>query len=146
RILTRRLFLAALPLAVLAIASPSWAADKIKVVATFTILGDTVRSVGGENVAVVTLVAPDGDAHVYEPTPADARALAEAALASVDGLGSEGWIDRLIEASGYRGPVVVASEGVAPLEAEEEHAHDAGETAGEDEEHHHDGLDPHAWQ
>ena len=140
---SRRLFLAALAtLATLAVAatSPSWAADKLKVVATFTVLGDMVRNVGGEHVALTTLVGPDGDAHVYEPTPADARALAEADLVLVNGLGFEGWIDRLVKASGYKGPVVVASEGIALLRVEEEdHGHGHG--------HHDEGeFDPHAWQ
>ena len=141
---SRRLFLAALvTLVALAVAatSPSWAADKLRVVATFTVLGDMVKNVGGEHVALTTLVGPDGDAHVYEPTPADARALAEADLVLVNGLGFEGWIDRLVKASGYKGPVVVASEGIALLRAVEEdhgHGHDHGHGEGE--------FDPHAWQ
>ena len=140
---SRRLFLAALAtLVTLAVAatSPSWAADKLRVVATFTVLGDMVKNVGGEHVALTTLVGPDGDAHVYEPTPADARALAEADLVLVNGLGFEGWIDRLVKASGYKGPVVVASEGIALLRVEEEdHGHGHG--------HHDEGeFDPHAWQ
>ncbi len=141
---SRRLFLAALvTLVTLAVAatSPSWAADKLKVVATFTVLGDMVKNVGGEHVALTTLVGPDGDAHVYEPTPADARALAEADLVLVNGLGFEGWIDRLVKASGYKGPVVVASEGIALLRTEEDHGH------GHDHGHHDEGeFDPHAWQ
>ena len=141
---SRRLFLAALvTLVALAVAatSPSWAADKLRVVATFTVLGDMVKNVGGEHVALTTLVGPDGDAHVYEPTPADARALAEADLVLVNGLGFEGWIDRLVKASGYKGPVVVASEGIALVRAAEEnhgHGHDHGHGEGE--------FDPHAWQ
>ncbi len=134
--LSRRLFLAALVTLAVAAASPSWAADKLRVVATFTILGDMVRNVGGEHVALTTLVGPDGDAHVYEPTPADARALAQADLVLVNGLGFEGWIDRLVKASGYKGPVAVASEGIALLRAEEDHGHG----------HHGDEFDPHAWQ
>ena len=142
---SRRLFLAALAtLATLAVAatSPSWAADKLRVVATFTVLGDMVKNVGGEHVTLTTLVGPDGDAHVYEPTPADARALAEADLVLVNGLGFEGWIDRLVKASGYKGPVVVASEGIALLRVEEEdHGHGHGHG------HHDEGeFDPHAWQ
>ncbi len=131
---SRRLILAALVTLAVAATSPSWAADKLKVVATFTVLGDMVKNVGGEHVTLTTLVGPDGDAHVYEPTPADARALAQADLVLVNGLGFEGWIDRLVKASGYKGPVVVASEGIALLRAEEN-------------EHHHEGaFDPHGWQ
>ncbi len=138
---SRRLFLAALVTLAVAAPSPSWAADKLRVVATFTVLGDMVKNVGGEHVALTTLVGPDGDAHVYEPTPADARALAEADLVFVNGLGFEGWIDRLVKASGYKGPVVVASEGIALLRTVEEdhgHGHDHGHGEGE--------FDPHAWQ
>jgi zinc/manganese transport system substrate-binding protein len=105
--------------------------DKLKVVATMTILGDMVEQVADGHVELTTLVGPDGDVHVFEPTPADAKALSEADLVVVNGLDLEGWMDRLIEASGYRGPVVVASEGVKPREIEEE-----GATA----------PDPHAWQ
>jgi len=147
--LSRRLFLAALATLAVATTSPSWAADKLKVVTTFTILGDMARNVGGEHIALTTLVGPDGDAHVYEPTPADARALAQADLVIVNGLGFEGWIDRLVKASGYKGPVVVASDGIAALKAEEDHGHDqshAQSHAEKDKDHDHGELDPHAWQ
>ena len=126
--LSRRSWFAALGTLAVATTSPSWAADKLKVVTTFTILGDLVRNVGREQVALTTLVGPDADAHVYEPTPADARALAAADLVVVNGLGFEGWIDRLVRVSGYKGPVVVASEGIAALTV------------------HEDQPDPHAWQ
>ena len=103
----------------------------IDVVATFSILGDMVRQVGGDRVRVTTLVGPDGDAHVYQPTPLDARAVAGARLLVVNGLGFEGWIDRLTEASGYRGCVVTATAGVKPLwMADRDHRE----------------VDPHAWQ
>ena len=125
---SRRAGLAALATLAVATVSPSWAADKLRVVTTFTILGDIVRNVGREHVALTTLVGPDADAHVYEPTPADARALARADLVVVNGLGFEGWIDRLVEVSGYRGRVVVASEGVNVLTVEGNRP------------------DPHAWQ
>ena len=151
--LSRRLFFAALAALGVATTSPSWATDELKVVTSFTILGDMARNVGGERVALTTLVGPDGDAHVFEPTPADARALAEADLVIVNGLGFEGWIDRLVKASGYKGPVIVASEGIAALKAEEEHghghgdAHDSDEKAEKHEDHHHEGeFDPHGWQ
>ncbi len=107
------------------------AADKLPVVATFTILADLARNVGGDRVEVATLVGPNGDAHVYQPTPADAKNLGAARLILVNGLGLEGWIDRLIKASGAKAPVVVATKGVRPREMEEEG---------------HVGADPHAWQ
>ena len=121
------------------LSAPAVAADRLPVVASFSILGDMTARVGGDRVAVTTLVGPDGDAHVYEPTPDDVRAVAAARLLVVNGLGFEGWMDRLAGASGYAGPVVVASRGVAPREiVEEEHADAEG--------HDHHGIDPHAWQ
>jgi zinc/manganese transport system substrate-binding protein len=72
-------------------------ADKLKVVATFSILGDMVRNIGGERVEVATLVGPNGDAHVYSPTPADGRRLTEAKIVFTNGLKFEGWIDRLVK-------------------------------------------------
>lgn len=103
----------------------------VDVVATFSILGDMVRQVGGDRVRVTTLVGPDSDAHVYQPTPADARAVAAARLLVINGLGFEGWIDRLKEASGYKGRVVTATAGV---ETRRMANRDQGE------------IDPHAWQ
>ena len=126
--LSRRSWLAAFATLVVAPTSRVWASDKLKVVTTFTILGDMVRNVGREHVALTTLVGPNADAHVYEPTPADARALAQADVVVVNGLGFEGWIDRLVKVSGFRGPVVVASEGIAALTVEGNRP------------------DPHAWQ
>ncbi len=115
----------------LPMASRAAAPGKLKVVATITILGDMVAEVGGEHVALTTLVGPDGDAHAFEPSPADAKALSAADLVVVNGLGLEGWMDRLIEASGYHGPIVVASQGVKPRYMDED-----GRTV----------TDPHAWQ
>lgn len=120
------------------------AAEPVKVVATFSILGDLVQSVGGELVTVTTLVGANGDTHVYQPTPADAKALAAAGLVVENGLNMEGWIDRLIQASGYRGKVVVASAGVEmrTMAAEEEVA-TAGKSAPASPR---AITDPHAWQ
>ncbi|MCZ8129912.1 MAG: zinc ABC transporter substrate-binding protein [Steroidobacteraceae bacterium] len=88
-------------------------APPVNVVASFSILADLVAKVAGPAARVSALVGPDGDAHVYEPSPADARRVREAALVVVNGLGFEGWMPRLIRASGYRGPVVTATEGIA---------------------------------
>jgi zinc/manganese transport system substrate-binding protein len=120
------------------------AEKKIRVIASFSILGDMIKNVGGDRVEVTTLVGPNGDAHVYEPTPANARAVSEANLVVVNGLGLEGWMDRLIQTSGYKGPVVVASQGIKPREmsGEEEEA-----THGANHKHKHEHkIDPHAWQ
>ena len=117
------------------------AEKKVKVIASFSILGDMVKNVGGDRVEVSTLVGPNGDAHVYEPTPAHAKALSAADLVIVNGLGLEGWMERLIKASGYQGRVVVASQRVKPREMtkEDEEEHQLGAK-------HEHKIDPHAWQ
>jgi zinc/manganese transport system substrate-binding protein len=111
---------------------PAHAEETVRIVATFSILADLARNVGGEAVAVDSLVGPDGDAHAYAPSPADAKRLAGASLVLVNGLGFEGWIDRLVKASGTRAQVVTASRGVAPRPM-----------AGEEPR---GRIDPHAWQ
>ena len=142
----RRGFAAAL--LVLVGLAPSLAAAedaKLKAVATFSILADLVAQVGGDRVAVTSLVGPDADAHGYAPTPGDARKLAEANLVVVNGLGFEGWMERLIKASGSKAPLVVASKGVKTIAGSHDHDdHDHG-----DHGHDHgegDHADPHAWQ
>jgi zinc/manganese transport system substrate-binding protein len=99
----------------------------LKVVASFSILGDFVKNVGGDRVEVTTLVGADGDVHVYTPAPADARKIAEAKLLVVNGFGLEGWLPRLLQAAGGKAAIVTASKGIAPLRL------------GSD-------ADPHAWQ
>jgi zinc/manganese transport system substrate-binding protein len=111
------------------------AADKVKAVASFSILGDMVRQVGGDRVEVITLVGPDGDAHVYEPTPADAKNLAASQILFTNGLGFEGWMDRLQKSSGFKGKAVVASTGVKPRTMLEEEGGKSEKI-----------TDPHAWQ
>jgi zinc/manganese transport system substrate-binding protein len=111
-----------------ALAAPALADDqRLPVVASFSIIGDLVQAVGGERVSVSTLVGPDGDAHVFQPTPADGRKIAKARLIFVNGLGFEGWLDRLIAAAKGKGEVVTLGAGVAARKGE-------------------DGDDPHAWQ
>jgi zinc/manganese transport system substrate-binding protein len=119
-------------------------AAPLTVVASFTVLGDLTQQIGGDDVAVTTLVGADGDTHVYQPTPNDAKALKEADLIVVNGLGFEGWINRLVESSGTKAPVVTASQGIAKTLTikEEEDSHDEHEEG----HHHHGGTDPHAWQ
>src|SRR5262245_29342242 len=95
-----------------AVAHPAAAQDKVKVVATFSILADLVKNVGGDRVEVAALVGPNGDAHVYAPTPTDAKTLAAARLVVANGFGFEGWIDRLVKASGTKAAMVVATTGV----------------------------------
>jgi zinc/manganese transport system substrate-binding protein len=114
-------------------------AGKVPVVATFSILGDFVREVGGDRVDLSVLVGPGSDAHVYAPAPGDAKKLAAAQLIVQNGLGFEGWIGRLIKASNTKARVVVATRGVKPIKAAHGHGHDHGH-------HHHGENDPHAWQ
>ena len=109
------------------------------VVATFSILGDMVERIGGEHVAVTTLVGPDGDTHVYQPTPADARAVSEAEILVVNGLQFEGWLDRLIDASDFDGMRVVATDGIDPIAFDDEHDNGGGhEDPAEEDGHDHD--------
>ncbi len=104
----------------------------IPVVASFSILADMVHQIGGDAVSVTGLVPPDGDPHTYEPKPSDLRAVADAKLLVVNGLGLEGWMTRLVGAAGFHGPVATASAGVRPRTMVE----DGGATV----------TDPHAWQ
>ena len=117
-------------------------AAQLKVVASFTVLGDLTQQIGGDDVSVTTLVRADGDTHVYQPTPNDAKALKEADVIIINGLGFEGWMGRLIKASDTQAPVITASQGIAKTltmaEKEEEGHHD--------HHHHHGSTDPHAWQ
>jgi zinc/manganese transport system substrate-binding protein len=103
------------------------AQDRVNVVTSFSILGDFVKNVGGERVSVTTLVGPDGDVHVYTPAPADARKIADAKLLVINGLGLEGWLPRLVQSSGSKAPIIIATKNIAPLKL------------GSD-------ADPHAWQ
>ncbi|MDJ1158351.1 metal ABC transporter substrate-binding protein [Chelatococcus sp. SYSU_G07232] len=121
--------------------------ERMPVVATFSILGDLVKQVGGERIDLAVLVGPNGDAHVYSPSPTDAKKLAAAKVVFVNGLKFEGWIDRLVKASGTKAMVVAAAKSVKPIEAaEEEHVHDHGKGDDKSHDHDHGGFDPHAWQ
>ena len=111
----------------LPLATPLRAQERLDVVASFSILGDFVRNVGGDRVSLAMLVGPNADVHVYTPSPADAKRIADAKLVVVNGLGLEGWLPRLVQSAGGKATIVVASNGVAPLKR------------GAD-------ADPHAWQ
>ena len=95
-----------------AIASPSTDQKKLKVVSSFSILGDIVKNVGGDHIDHTSIVGPNGDTHIYEPTPQDGILISDADLIFVNGLKFETWFDRLVEASGYKGPVIIASQGI----------------------------------
>ena len=111
----------------------------VPVTASFSILGDLVRVVGGERVRVTTLVGPDEDAHAFAPKPADARAIVQTRLLVINGLGFEPWAQKLAKSAGYQGATLVASQGVKPRLMPEEKGHDPSGHA-------HDETDPHAWQ
>ncbi|TPI46848.1 metal ABC transporter substrate-binding protein [Mesorhizobium sp. B3-1-7] len=115
--------------AVFAVAAAA-SAKTLHVVASFTVLADVAKEVGGSNVEVKTIVPADGDPHEYEPTPDDAKNLKAADVVFVSGEGLEGWMDRLISGSGYTGTPVVASEGVKTRTMDED-----GKTV----------TDPHVW-
>jgi zinc/manganese transport system substrate-binding protein len=122
----RRLFVLSL-LSCCILVAPASAETRLNVVTSFSILADFVRQIGGDKVSVTSLVGPDSDVHVYTPTPHDARDVGAARLLIVNGLGLEGWLPRLQQASGSKAPIVVATKGVTPRKR------------GSD-------ADPHAWQ
>jgi zinc/manganese transport system substrate-binding protein len=103
------------------------AQEPLKVVASFSIIGDFVRNVGGDRISVTTLVGPNGDVHVYTPAPADAKRIADAKLLVVNGFGLEGWLPRLVQSSGSKAVIVTATDGITPLKLDQ-------------------AADPHAWQ
>ena len=168
----RNLLISATAVIGLSFAAPTsvWSAEApIPVVATFSILGDMVKRIGGDRVDVTTLVGPDGDAHVYQPVPADARAVSQAKVLVFNGLAFEGWLDRLVEASDFGGLRVVATDGIEPIrldgddddhdedddhaakdDHDDEHKHADKDDHDEEEEHadahDHGAFDPHAWQ
>ncbi len=136
-----------------AFALPATAQDKLNVVATFSILGDFARQVGGDRIELTTLVGPDGDAHVYQAKPADAAAVTKADVVVVNGLNFEGFMTRLVEASGTKAPIIEASDGVETIEGGEDHEGEEAR-AGADAHRHetgpagdeHGDTDPHAFQ
>ena len=123
----RRLQLWLVGVALVSSMMPARAQDRLSLVASFSILGDFAKNVGGDRVKVTTLVGPDGDVHVYTPAPADARKIADAKLLVINGLGLEGWLPRLLQASGSKALILTATSGIAPLKLGS-------------------GTDPHAWQ
>jgi len=128
------------------------AAEPLKVIASFSIIGDFAKNVGGDRIALTTLVGPNGDAHVYEPKPADAAAMVDANVVLVNGLHFEGFLRRLVEASATKATVVEVTKGVeTQATSEEEHegeshedeSHEAVEAEDSDD---HGAIDPHAFQ
>lgn len=117
---------------------PSVAQQKPRVVASFTILADFVRVIGGDRIDLVTLVGADKDAHTYQPTTGDSRSVATAQVLVTNGFGFEPWADRLAGAAPFKGRRIVASSAV-PRERHlaDQHHHGHGPRA---------GTDPHMWQ
>jgi zinc/manganese transport system substrate-binding protein len=128
--LHRRFFIAATAAALGS--KPALSQRNPPVVASFSVLGDLAGQIGGRTMQIQTLVPADGDVHVYQPTPKDLRTIAQSRLLIRNGLGLEGWMDRLVSASGFNGTVVVAAEKVTPRTMKEA----GGEIT----------TDPHAWQ
>ena len=112
--------------ATISINSNSCWAEKINVVASFSILGDMVGRVAGDRANVTVIVGPDSDAHLYAPNAGDAVAVSEADLIFINGMGFETWSAALIETSGTEATVAIATQGIEPLLVEGE-------------------VDPHAW-
>ncbi|MBX3492907.1 MAG: zinc ABC transporter substrate-binding protein [Parvibaculum sp.] len=153
-------FLAGLALALTIGVAPA-SAEPLKIVASFSILGDMVERIAGDRVELTVLVGPGGDAHSFEPGPAHAAALADAKLLVVNGLGFEPWMVRLAAAAKSKATYAVASFGINPREMDDDHAHDHGHSHGHDHDHDHGhnhshdkqgypsvphDFDPHAWQ
>lgn len=131
--------------------SPPAAAEPLKVVASFSVIGDFAKNVGGDRIELTTLVGPNGDAHVYEPKPQDAVAMAGADVVLVNGLHFEGFLQRLVEASATKASVVELTKGVEPLAiSEDEHEGEAHKAEQGDNHaeagHDHGAIDPHAFQ
>jgi len=117
-------------------------------VASFSILADIVREIAGPRMAVTSLAPVGADMHKFQPRPSDVRTVTQAKVFVINGLGLEGWAERLAEASSFRGRAVVATRGLAALPAAHDHAHGhshGAKTAGTHP-HGQSTFDPHAWQ
>ncbi|AYH45416.1 metal ABC transporter substrate-binding protein [Azoarcus sp. DN11] len=128
--------------ALFGLAAPLHAAAPLEVVTSFSILGDFIRQVGGDRVRVTALVAADQDAHNFQPRPSDARRIGTAQLVVASGLGFDPWLDRLAQTAGYKGRILVASQGIEPIAGTDEH----DDAHGYDRGPHRNAVDPHAWQ
>lgn len=132
-----RLLLA--PLATLTLITANAHAEPLMVTASFSILGDFVRQVGGDRVKVEVLVGADQDAHAFQPRPSDSKRIGAAQLVVANGLGFDDWVERLARSGGYKGTVLKASRGVNTIKMDDDHDHKHDHKHG-------GGIDPHAWQ
>jgi zinc/manganese transport system substrate-binding protein len=127
----------------LLLAAPLRAQAPLSTVASFSILAEVAREVGGERVRVRSIVGPDQDSHGFQPRPSDAEALRGARIVVQNGLGFDNWMRRMREAANWQGRVITATTGITPLQMEAHH-HGHG--------HSHGGganrrvPDPHVWQ
>ena len=163
---TRLASVSATALAVTALPPMAQADEPMPVVATFSILGDMVGRIGGEHISLTTLVGPDGDAHVYQPTPKDARSVSEAEVMFINGLDFEGWLERLAEAASFDGTLVTATKGIDAIAFDDHDDHDDHKDHDDHDDHkdhddhddhkdhddhddhhghNHGAFDPHAW-
>lgn len=126
----------------------------LQVVASFSVLGDMAKEIGGKHVNVVTIVGPNADAHSFEPTPQSVQALTNAQVLISNGLEFEAWLPRLIKSSGFTGEHIVVSSGATlrtlqRSDTHEGHDHvsdDAGDSSHHEHNHRPGDVDPHAWQ
>ena len=124
------------------VARPS--GERLKVLATTSILADVVAQVGGDAISLTTLIPAGVDPHAFQPTPQEAQAIADADIVFLSGFGLEAFMSDLIEQAGGEAVVVSASLGIDPLSADDVHAtHASGATAESAGEAH--AVDPHTW-
>lgn len=153
----RRLLLASFAATALtAVPAPSAAKAPLPVVATFSILGDMAGRIGGDRIALTTLVGPEADAHSHEPGPSDLQNVARARVLVSNGLAFEAWLPRLLQSAGFSGMVVEASQGAelrhfaadaaGPDAHDTHHGHDEADHGDHGHAHEADTVDPHAWQ
>lgn len=129
-------------------------AEQLRVVSSFTIIGDMVENVGGDYVVVSNLAGHDVDLHHFEPKPSDVKKLTEAEgakLLFINGLGLEPWVERIKDSSGFKGETIVVTEGIKPIRFDDIHddhddEHNAHDEHDEHGDHNHGAWDPHAWQ
>jgi len=131
---SRRILLAAFAAVIAAPVAGDGAEPRKLAVASTSIIADFVRNVGGQRIDVKALVGANSDAHVYSPTPGDAKEIAGAAIVFVNGLGLEGWLPRLVGASGSKAPLIAVTKGITPRRMQDEQHPGRSVT------------DPHAWQ
>jgi zinc/manganese transport system substrate-binding protein len=149
----RRLLLSLVPALAVPAVLPARGQGPLRVVASFSILGDMTRQVAGDRIALRTVAGPNVDAHTFQPRPSDAEALRGAALAIRNGLGFEGWFDRMVRSANWRGRMVTTTEGITPRRmAPHSHGHAHSHGGGQQQGGQQQGgqprtvPDPHAWQ